>query len=163
MNKNKAAALRHLRSKKAQESLLNQRSGTLLQLEDTLNQIEQAASQIEVISVLKSSTSVLKGLNAELGDVDSIQDVLDSINEEMIKTWEISNIIGDTTQASLLINEEDLDDELAALESQSRDEKNKIETEKIREKLDRVPITGNDIARESDQGASTKLISELAP
>ncbi|CAF9913434.1 MAG: hypothetical protein GOMPHAMPRED_007912 [Gomphillus americanus] len=138
--KNRNAALRHLKLKKIQETVLAQRSDTLVQLEDILNQIEQAINQVEVVAVLRSSTSVLKNLNAEIGDVDSLQDVLDSINEEVMKTQEISTTIGDTTQAGLVIDEREIDDELAMLEADDEANKTEYDIEQLQKKLQELPV-----------------------
>ena len=159
--KNRNAALRHLKLKKMQEAVLAQRIDTLAQLEDVLNQIEQAINQVEVMAVLKSSTSVLKNLNAEIGDVDSLQDVLVSINEEVMKTQEISNAIGDTTQAGLVIDEGEVDDELAMLEADAQANKTKHDVEELQEMLQQLPVLKEEPDKTNTVQSTQHAIEEI--
>jgi charged multivesicular body protein 7 len=130
-----------LRSKKAQEALLTQRSSTLIQLESVLSQIEEAANQVEVVQVLRSSTSVLRGLNAEVGGVESVQDVLDELSAEMASTAEMSDALGDPAlSGGVVLDENEIDEELRALEDSARKEKAEEESvAEVRKRLDELP------------------------
>jgi charged multivesicular body protein 7 len=135
--KNRIGALRSLRSKKALEAVLDQRSDALQQLEDVLRRIEQAADQVEIVEVLRSSTKVLQGLNMEIGGVEHVDDVLDTLRDELSKADEISSILGEAGQS---IDEAQVDDELEALERSEKAKVDEQEAQKMHERLEEAAL-----------------------
>jgi len=141
-NKNRAVALASLRSKKLYESVFLRRSETLSQLEGICTKIEEAADQVEVMDVIKASFSVLKGLNAEIGGVETVEEVLDELKNEMGQVSEIGATLNEAAQATSMVDEGSVDEELESLERQDQaesEEKAVIETKKRLELLDIVP------------------------
>jgi charged multivesicular body protein 7 len=120
--KNKTSALSALRSKKTAERALAQRTATLNQLEDVYTQIQQAADQVSIVQTLKGSAAALKTLNSKVGDVESVDAVLEELREEMQKTDEVQGVLneplGGVGVSELLDGE--VDEELEAMEREER-------------------------------------------
>lgn len=131
-NKNRVSALSALKSKKTAEHNLKQRSDTLNQLEEVYNKIEQAADQVDIVRVMQASTSVLRSLHAQTGGVETVENVVDNLREEMSKVDEVGTIIN---EAGPVVDEGEIDDELEALEKQEAREKGEKEAEETRERL----------------------------
>lgn len=131
-NKNRVSALSALKSKKIAEHNLKQRSDTLNQLEEVYNKIEQAADQVDIVRVMQASTSVLRSLHAQTGGVETVENVVDNLREEMSKVDEFGTIIN---EAGPVVDEGEIDDELEALEKQEAREKEEKEAEETRERL----------------------------
>ncbi|MCJ1404028.1 hypothetical protein MMC11_007252 [Xylographa trunciseda] len=141
-NKNRAMALASLRSKKLYESISLRRSETLSQLEGICIKIEEASDQVEVMDVMKASSNVLKRLNAEIGGVETVEEVLDELRNEMNQVSEIGAIVSEAAQATSMVDDDSVDEELEALERQDQarsEEEAVIETKKRLELLDMVP------------------------
>jgi charged multivesicular body protein 7 len=130
--KNRTAALSALRSKKLAESTLKQRSDTLAQLEEVLAGIEQAADQVEIVNVLEGSRDVLRGLNKEVGGVDRVEDVLEDLREEMGKVDEVGEALREGATAG--VDEDEVDEELAAMEAEEKRVREEKEAEERRTK-----------------------------
>uniref|UniRef100_A0A093VFX8 Vacuolar-sorting protein SNF7 n=1 Tax=Talaromyces marneffei PM1 TaxID=1077442 RepID=A0A093VFX8_TALMA len=113
-NKNRISALSVIKNKKIAEHNLNQRVNTLHQLEEVYNKIEQSADQIEIVRVMQASAGVLRSLHAQMGGIETVEDVVENLREEMSKVDEVGNIIN---EAGPVIDEGEIDDELEALET----------------------------------------------
>ncbi|MCJ1437152.1 hypothetical protein MMC27_006537 [Xylographa pallens] len=138
-NKNRVVAIAALRSKKLYETVFIRRSETLSQLEGICNKIEEAADQIEVMKVMQASSSVLKGLNTEIGGVETVEEVLNELRNEMEHVGDVEAIINEAAQATVVVDEGVIEEELEALERQDQakdDEKAIFETKKKLELLD---------------------------
>jgi charged multivesicular body protein 7 len=135
--KNRIGAMRCLRSKRALEAVLDQRSDTLQQLEDVLRRIEQAADRVEVVEVLRSSTKVLQSLNVEIGGAEHVDGVLDALRDELSKADEISSILGEAGQS---IDDAEADDELEALERSEKAKLDEQEAQRMRERLEEAAL-----------------------
>ena len=161
--KNRVSALATLRSKKLAEGTLVKRHATLAQLEEVLVNIEQAADQVELVRVMEGSSRVLAGLNKEVGGVERVDDVVESLREQMGQVDEVGNVIAEAGQS--VVDEGEVDDELDAME---RDEGKKIEeaerkareemAEEIRKRLDALDETQRQ-AKEKES-AETKRETE---
>ena len=123
-SRNRTSALAALRSKKLSELVLTQRSETLAQLEDVYGKIEQAVDQVAIIHVMEASTGVLRNLHAQVGGIDKMDDVIESLKNEMNKVDEIGGTI--EAQGDTVIDESAVDEELESLEkqAQAREEEN---------------------------------------
>ena len=116
----KASAIINLRSKKLCESMFVRRSGTLASIEGIYHQIEEAVDQVEVVKAIQASTKTLKRLNAEVGDVETVEDVLEELRKEMTQVDDVGNAISEARQEISPIDEEAIDEELEALEKEDQ-------------------------------------------
>lgn len=129
---NRASALSALRSKKLAEQSLQSRTDTLHQLEQVYAKLEAAADQVEIVAAMQASAGALKTLNNKVGGVERVEDVLDTLREEMTKVDEVSGVIAEPLDANkAVLDEGEVDDELEALE---RDEKARLEAREKAEK-----------------------------
>lgn len=152
-NQNRSTALRLIKYKKLQESLLMQRGQTLLQLEGVLGQIQQAANHVEVVHVLKSSTSVLRGLSREIGGPDKVQDILDNLRDQMAETEQINEAFADNGAATATVDEAEIDSELDALEAENRTSEVEQAASELQKQLESLPdLTIKDIGSNAAEG-----------
>ena len=133
--KNRVAAMAALKSKKVAESALSQRYETLEQVEGVYSKIEQAADQVALICVMEASTGVLRNLHAQVGGVERVEDVVESLRDEMGKVDEISQLMEEAGRGENAVDEDAIEDELQALELQDRTEREAREAEQTRRRL----------------------------
>lgn len=117
---NKASALSALRSKKLADRGLQTRTDTLHQLEEVYVKIEAAADQVEVVTAMAASAGVLKTLNNRVGGVARVEDVLESLRDEMGKVDEVSGVMAEPLDGRAVLDEGEVDDELEVLEREER-------------------------------------------
>ena len=147
-NKNRVSALAAVKSKKMVEHNLSQRLNTLAQLEEVYSKIEQAAGQMELVQVMEASTGVLRGMHAQIGGAERVEDVVEELREEMNKVDEVGGIINETAP---VIDESEIDEELAALEKGDQQAKEEKEAEETRNKLaelDSIKQASNEASRQ---------------
>lgn len=113
--KNRVSALAALKSKKLLEASLAQRHVTLSQLETVAAKIQQAADHVQMVRVMEASTGVLQSLNKQTGGVEHVDEVMDKLREQIAEVDEVGDII---TTGSQVIDEAEVDDELAEMERQ---------------------------------------------
>ncbi|TQS34160.1 hypothetical protein Golomagni_05466, partial [Golovinomyces magnicellulatus] len=135
--KNKVSALAALKSKKIAESSLSQRYASLTQVEEVALKIEQAADNVQLVKVMESSSGVLKNLNAQVGGVDKVDAVMDEVRDKISDTEELTNILAESTGAA--VDEDELDDELAAMEKEAKEQQDAKEAKETLGKLPEVP------------------------
>ena len=126
VKKNRVGALAALKSKKVAEASLERRYATLSQLEEVANKIEEASDQVQTVKAMATSADALKSLNAQVGGADRVEDVVDRLREQMSAVDEVNSILAESAPA---VDEGEIDDELAALESEEK-EKEKARQEK---------------------------------
>lgn len=154
-----------LRQKKAAETKLTQRSGTLAQLEDVYAKIEQASDQVEIVKVMAQSGEVLKSLNKQTGGVERVQDVMDGLREDMQDVEEIGNAINEVAAAD--VDEDEVEDELEALEKVEREKREAVERaeqekKEAEEKLEREREAAEIRRKEEQEAEITRLrLAEL--
>ncbi|KKY21125.1 putative snf7 family protein [Phaeomoniella chlamydospora] len=163
-NGNRVSAQQALRSRKLAESTFSQRSATLHQLEEVYSNIEQAVDQVEVISVMEASASTLKGLNKQIGGVERVEDIIEDLRVEMGKVDEIGHVINEPLTDQAVIDEDELDNELEAMEKEQKDqERNQEEAreaEAMKERLEeagRVPTDMEKFTRISTESAEQDM------
>ncbi|KAJ5648038.1 hypothetical protein N7490_004410 [Penicillium lividum] len=159
-NKNRISALSALRSKKLVEHNLSQRLSTLAQLEEVYFKIEGAAGQVEIVQVMEASTGVLRGLHAQIGGVERVEDVVETLREEMAKVDEVGSIMN---EAGPVIDEGEVDDELEAMEKSDHEAKEELEAEETRKRLaelDGIKQASDEAARHAQRTKDVE--SELA-
>ena len=153
--KNKALAIRSLRSKKLYESMHLRTSETLASIESIYYQIEKAVDQVEVMKAIHASTKTLKYLNAEVGNVDTVEDALEELRKEMAQIDDLGSVISEAGAAMSQVDEGAIDEELEALENEDRARSNerasfeKNENLHVLENL-KTPRHETDIIREDN-------------
>ena len=140
-NKNKISALAALRSKKLNETVLAQRTETLIQLEEIYSKIEQAADQVAILRVMEAGAGVLRSLSAEAGGIEKVEDLIDILRDEMSKVDEVSSAINTRGHENRVSDEDDIDEELESLEWQAQAEQEEKEARLTAERL--ASIGGN--------------------
>ncbi|KAJ5525102.1 hypothetical protein N7494_011752 [Penicillium frequentans] len=159
-NKNRISALSAVRSKKLVEHNLSQRLTTLAQLEEVYFKIEGAAGQVEIVQVMEASTGVLRGLHAQIGGAERVEDVVESLREEMAKVDEVGSIIN---EAGPVIDEGEIDDELEAMEKSDQEAKEEREAEETRQRLAELDSSKEASDEAARRAQKTKDVdSELA-
>ncbi|KAI1075751.1 Snf7-domain-containing protein [Whalleya microplaca] len=116
--KNRVSALAALKSKKLAEANLARRHATLGQLEDVAARIQQAADAVQLVAVVQSSTAALRSLNARVGGADKVEEVFESLREQMGEVDEVGNVIAEAGPA---VDESEVDDEFEALLAEERE------------------------------------------
>jgi charged multivesicular body protein 7 len=120
VRKSRVSALAALKSKKLAESALGKRYDTLSQLEELANKIQQAADQVQIVKVMESSAGVLRNLNQKVGGTERVEEVVDRLREQMSEVDEVGNIIAEAGSDTVIIDESEIDDELAELEIEEK-------------------------------------------
>jgi len=132
--KNRVAALAALKSKKLTETTLERRFATVGQLEEVAAKIEQASDNVQLVKVMESSSEALRSLTEQVGGAERVEEVVDKLREQMSAADEVTSIVA---EGGAVVDEAEIDDELAALETEERfkeeeAERTKKEAEKTR-------------------------------
>jgi len=114
---NKAVATAALRRKKANENQLDQLSGQRLQLEMQVNTIESANLNAETMQAMKKGSDALKAIHGNLS-ITKVDETMEAINSQREIANEISEAISNPVGAGIDIDEDELKQELAELESE---------------------------------------------
>ncbi|KAF8591577.1 Snf7-domain-containing protein [Ramaria rubella] len=114
---NKAVATAALRRKKAHENQLDQLSGQRLQLEMQVNTIESANLNAETMLAMKKGSDALKAIHGNI-TIDKVDATMEAINAQREIANEISEAISNPVGAGIDIDEDELKQELADLESE---------------------------------------------
>ncbi|KAJ5069333.1 charged multivesicular body protein 4c [Anaeramoeba ignava] len=117
--KNKRSALQSLKKKKFYEQQIEKAQSTKMTLESQMMTLEGASMNLEVIKAMKQGGDTLRQIHGEL-DVDSVQDLVDDIQEQFTLAEEISDAI--STPLGPQMDEDELMEELEELEQQTIEE-----------------------------------------
>lgn len=134
---NRARALHALRSKKAAEALSKKREDSLAQVTGVLSAIDEAAGQVEMVGAMERSAAVLRDLNKQVGGVERVERVTDELREEMDGVEVTGALLGEPGKE--VVDEEELDEELRALESEGRKEVEEKERKRVERELGSLP------------------------
>lgn len=121
----KKRALLALRRKKYQESLLTKTDAQLEQLERLTASVEFAQIQKDVVFGLQQGTKVLSEIHAEMGGIEHVEKLMGETADAIAYQNEISEMLGSRITAA---DEEEVDEELAALEAEMSGVSQKLPT-----------------------------------
>lgn len=80
---------------------------------------------------MEGSTGVLRSLQKEMGEVEKVEDVVEDLREEMRKVDEAGAALNEANASEAVIaGDEELDEELEAMEKQQRQEQERERKEK---------------------------------
>jgi charged multivesicular body protein 7 len=113
-----------LKSKKLAESALAHRTTAALRLEEAYIKLQQAADQVDIVEAMKAGADAMSVLNQKVGGIEGVQDVMDSVNEQMTTVDEIAKIINDSATP---VDEDEIEAEIEALEKVERERKEQEE------------------------------------
>lgn len=115
---NKAMAKNALKRKKGYESNLMKIENQIDSLETQLTAIESANLNLETMKAMKQGASAMKQIHGEY-DVDKVENTMDDIREQVELAEEISEAISRPV-GSEYVDEDELDEELAALQAEEQ-------------------------------------------
>lgn len=165
---NKISALSLLKSRKLTETALEKRHATLTQLEEVAHKIQQAANQVQLVEVMEASTGILRSLNQQVGGVDRVEEAVDKLREQMEEVDELGNVLASAGTAAVVIDEAELDSELAEMEAAQKPQMEQAQGASVAEgakdaadlerRLDQIPavpsvIQQGGIAHEAQEAA----------
>lgn len=119
-------ALSHLRSKKALEDVLSKRTLAYENIQSILLKIESAESDLAVLSAYSSATASLKSLlNHPSLQRENVENTMDALQDALADQKEIEDIVAEGGKAAAGHDamEDEIQDELKALEDEARREK----------------------------------------
>ncbi|KAJ4352291.1 uncharacterized protein N0V89_007639 [Didymosphaeria variabile] len=146
-----------LRSKKLAQSSLDHYTNLGMQLEESYMKLQQAADNVGMLDAMKAGAEAMALLNKKVGGAEGVQQVMDSVNEEMATTEEITNIINESATP---IDESEIDDEFAELEKAEKEKQEKEEAAKTAELLAELPDTKK--LREEQDLETAEISSQLS-
>ena len=127
-----------LRSKKLTASSLEHHTNLSIQLEESYMKLQQAADHVGMLEAMQAGAEAMALLNKKVGGAEGVQKVMDSVNEEIATTEEITNIINESAAP---IDESEIDDEFAELEKVEKEKQEKEEAAKTAKLLAELPDT----------------------
>lgn len=154
--KNRPAALRALRRRKALEAVLERRTANLMQIDSVLARIQEASDQVAMVHALEGGAAVLNHLNRETGGVENVHRIVDALQEETMTVEEIGHSL---SSAGPVVDEAEVDDELAALEECVKEKEEQERLDSAKAKLDGIPaVPGNVHVKDKEDGTATNKI-----
>ncbi|KAI2732015.1 hypothetical protein CBS147332_1154 [Penicillium roqueforti] len=159
--KNRISALSAVRSRKMAEKNLEDRTATLIQLDEVYSKIEQAADQVEMVRIMQSSTGVLRSLHTQIGGAERVEDIVEELREEMAKVDEVGSVMN---EAGPVIDEGEIDDELAAMETSEREalvESRLAELDSVKQASDEASRRAR-AAEDADSALADNIIDRLS-
>jgi charged multivesicular body protein 4A/B len=118
VSSNKAAATAALQRKKMYEVELDRLNGSRLQLEMQVHTLESADLNAETVQAMKQATLALKGIQGKV-TIEGADTVMADVQDQTSIAREIADIISAPVDSVILGAEEDLREELQALEAEA--------------------------------------------
>lgn len=125
-----------LRSKKLSESSAEHYTNLCVQLEESYMKLQQAADHVGMLEAMRAGAEAMALLNKQVGGAEGVQKVMDSVNEEIATTEEITNIINESATP---VDESEIDDEFAELEKAEKEQQEKEDAARTAELLAELP------------------------
>lgn len=113
----KSKALLALRRKKYQETLLAKTDAQLETLEQLTSNVEFALVQKDIVFGLQQGTQVLKKIHAEMGGIENVEKLMGESEDARAYQRQISEMLGGQMSNQ---DEDEVEDELEALEKEVR-------------------------------------------
>ncbi|KAH7366829.1 Snf7 family [Plectosphaerella cucumerina] len=135
---NKSGALLALRRKKYQETLLSKTDSQLAQLEQLTSNVEFALIQKDVMYGIQQGTKVLNEIHAEMGGLEGVEKMMGENEEAIAYQREISETLNGRMSTQ---DEEEVEDELAAMEARLNEDKEAERAAAQRQDLPVAPDT----------------------
>lgn len=124
------------------EDNLTQRLETLDTLEGILAKIGQASDQIAIVRAIKSSTGVLRKLNAEMGETEKVEGIMEDLQDEM-KTVDQTGEILKGAERDTEVDDDAIDEELESLAQQIRTDEERKDAQETQEKPKTINVPSN--------------------
>lgn len=168
INTNKNAARAALKRKKGHEHNLEQTTAQIGTLEQQINAIESANINRETLAAMQKAGEAMKQIHGKL-TVDKVDETMAQLQEQNALSEEIVTAI--TSNQITNYDEEDLDEELEALQQEALDEQMlKTGTVPVADSINRMPPVAHGelkpktpVAEEDDEEAELrKLQAEMA-
>lgn len=140
--RNRVSAMRALRSRKLAEQSLAGKLSNLSQLQGAYDQIEQAVDQVALIAAMKSTTQVLRGLHSETGGVESVENVMEELQTEILESDGINNAMKEADQEINAVDDEAIDAELEVLIHDAKLSNDDKQIQDIAARLDSISPLG---------------------
>eukprot|EP00168_Porphyra_purpurea_P015262 TRINITY_DN462_c0_g1_i2.p2 TRINITY_DN462_c0_g1~~TRINITY_DN462_c0_g1_i2.p2 ORF type:complete len:254 (+),score=120.83 TRINITY_DN462_c0_g1_i2:552-1313(+) len=121
--KDRRRATMCLKQKKLYEAQVENISGQRFNLEQQIMTLETASNNAGTIGVIAEAQAELKNIHGDL-TVEKVDDVMADMQEGMDQQQEISEALGQQVMGGALIDETDLEAELAGLETEMKQDKN---------------------------------------
>ncbi|KAF3929448.1 hypothetical protein AA313_de0205467 [Arthrobotrys entomopaga] len=118
---NKNMAMNALKKKKQYETQLDSTRGSINTLDAQITSIESANLNYQTLEAMKVANTAMKAMNKK-HNIDKIDDLLDSLEDQMANSNQISERIGQIGQTNSQVNEDELMDEFAELQQQVMDQ-----------------------------------------
>lgn len=115
---NKTGAKNALKRKKTYESQLVKIQAQMDSLEQQLYSIESANLNLETMKAMKQGASAMRNIHKGM-DIDKVDETMDEIREQVELGEEISDAISRPLHAGAEVDEDEIDEELAALAQES--------------------------------------------
>ncbi|KAK5108579.1 hypothetical protein LTR62_008155 [Meristemomyces frigidus] len=147
---NKPRAILALRKKKYQESLLSKTDQQLAQLEQLTSEVEFALVQRDVVFGLQQGTAVLKEIRREMGGLEKVEMILGESEEAREYQREVSALL---TGKMSNQDEDEVEDELEALEREVDGSRVKLPTAPNGELAEQQPLNLPDVPTETETPA----------
>lgn len=141
--KNLSSAKEQLKVKKMLDLHVAKTFSTLANLQSLKIRVEDAHNNVLVSKVLKDNSEVLKILNKKATGKNNLDDVFDTLYDEIQNTDIISEKLGANVARAVNGDDQEIEDELAQLETEVQKEKEAEEDSKlqeIEEKLQKLKI-----------------------
>jgi charged multivesicular body protein 7 len=114
---------------------LQQQLDTLHQFEDVYTRIEQAVDQIKIMQVMEASTGVLRSLNKEVGGVETVENLVERLRDEIGKVKEVDKALEYPLNVRAVVDEDEISEELVAMEQEEIRKREEREAEVTRKWL----------------------------
>ncbi|KAK6219469.1 hypothetical protein LQW54_002201 [Pestalotiopsis sp. IQ-011] len=167
VNTNKNAAKAALKRKKAHEHSLEQTTAQIGTLEQQINAIESANINRETLAAMQKAGEAMKSIHGKLTP-EAVDETMAQLQEQNALSEEIVNAIT-SNQIGEPIDEDELDDELEAMQQEQLDEQMlKTGTVPVSDSIHRLPTVANGkiqspaVEEDDEEAELRKLQAEMA-
>ncbi|EPY53617.1 vacuolar sorting protein [Schizosaccharomyces cryophilus OY26] len=146
----KLTALTYLRRKKILLKESERKEAALLQVDSLLSSIDEAFESKLLLSALSSGSEVLKSVVGQMGGIEHVNEILDSVQEAKLDFQEIDSAITATTAPEADVDTEELEKEWEDLIKEDKKE------EDLTAMLNRVSLNPSSKPLPSSKGQLSK-------